>query len=140
MPANVAGFGLFAAKWWEVVEGRMVDRMESVGIWIPASATFKPKRHSFGGPGPWSGHLAFAYDLVAAEKPRVLVELGTFYGESYFSFCQAMQERSVACACYAVDTWQGDDHGGLYGEEIYSDVDAYNRANYESFSHLMRMT
>ena len=97
-------------------------------------------RHSLGGPGPWSGHLAFACDLVAAERPKLLVELGTFYGESYFGFCQALQEKSILCNCYAVDTWQGDAHGGFYGEDIYSSIEAYNRANYSSFSHLLRMT
>jgi hypothetical protein len=70
----------------------------------------------------------------------LLVELGAFYGESYFSFCQAVEEKSVACTCYAVDTWQGDAHGGFYGDDIYTDVEAYNRAHYSSFSHLLRMT
>jgi hypothetical protein len=70
----------------------------------------------------------------------LLVELGAFYGESYFGFCQALEEKSIVCNCYAVDTWQGDAHGGFYGEDIYSDVEAYNRAHYSSFSHLMRMT
>lgn len=70
----------------------------------------------------------------------MVVELGTFYGESYFGFCQAVEEKSNVCTCYAVDTWQGDAHGGFYGEDIYSDVEAYNRAHYSSFSHLMRMT
>jgi hypothetical protein len=102
--------------------------------------SFKPERHSFGGPGPWSGHRAFAYDLIAAERPKLLVELGTFYGESYFTFCQAVEEKSVVCTCYAVDTWQGDAHGGFYGDDIYTDVEAYNRARYGSFSYLMRMT
>lgn len=70
----------------------------------------------------------------------MLVELGAFYGESYFGFCQAVEEKAIACTCYAVDTWQGDSHGGFYGDDIYSDVEAYNRAHYRSFSHLMRMT
>jgi hypothetical protein len=111
-----------------------------VWSWVSPSSTFKPKRYSFGGPGPWSGHLAFANDLVAAERPKLLVELGTFYGESYFGFCQALEEKSIVCTCYAVDTWQGDAHGGFYGDDIYADVEAYNRAHYSSFSHLMRMT
>ncbi len=107
---------------------------------ITPSLTFKPERHSYGGPGPWAGHLAFAYDLVAAERPGLLVELGTFFGESYFGFCQAIKEKSIACNCYAVDTWKGDAHGGFYSEEIYADVEAYNRTHYSSFSHLMQMT
>lgn len=99
-----------------------------------------PARHSPGGPGPWSGHLPFACDLIASLRPTLVVELGTFYGESYFGFCQAAREHAVRCESFAVDTWEGDEHGGHYGEDIFADVQQYNRANYESSSRLMRMT
>jgi Methyltransferase domain len=101
---------------------------------------FTPKRHSQGGLGPWSGHLPFACDLVAAARPALIVELGTYYGESYFGFCQAVEEQSLCCTCYSIDTWRGDDQGGHYDEEVYLDVDAYNRRHYASFSNLRRMT
>lgn len=104
------------------------------------SPRFTPKRSSFGGPGPWSGHLPFACDLIASVRPSLLVELGSFYGESYFGFCQALEENAIRCACHAVDTWEGDDQGGHYGQEIFADVDAYNSENYGSFSRLLRMT
>ncbi|HEY6341556.1 MAG TPA: class I SAM-dependent methyltransferase [Bryobacteraceae bacterium] len=67
-----------------------------------------------------------------------MVELGTFYGESYFGFCQAIAENSIPCECYAVDTWEGDTHGGFYGPEIFADVQRYNTANYDAFSRLIR--
>ena len=51
-----------------------------------------------------------------------------------------MEENFIACNCYAVDTWRGDAHGGFYSQDIHSDVEAYNRAHYSSFSRLMRMT
>jgi hypothetical protein len=69
-----------------------------------------------------------------------VVELGTHYGESYFSFCQAVLENEVPCRCYAVDTWKGDRHSGFYAEEVFDEVDAYNRTNYSSFSTLLRCT
>jgi hypothetical protein len=103
-----------------------------------ASLRFSPKRHSFGGPGPWSGHLPFACDVMAATWPALVVELGAFYGESYFGLCQAAQEHAVPCSLYAIDTWAGDEQGGYYGEEIYSDVRAYNQENYSSCSQLIR--
>jgi hypothetical protein len=108
--------------------------------WSLPSFQFTPKRHSHGWLGPWSGHLPFACDLVAAVRPTSIVELGTYYGESYFGFCQAVEEQSLRCDCSCVDTWRGDNQGGYYDEEVYLDVDAYNRHHYASFSKLYRMT
>lgn len=68
--------------------------------------------------GPWGGHIAFAYDLIRFLKPQKIVELGTFYGTSFFSFCQAVQDEKCEIVCDAVDTWKGDEHGGFYGEEV----------------------
>jgi hypothetical protein len=67
-----------------------------------------------------------------------LVELGTHFGESYFGLCQAVLENEVPCRCFAVDTWKGDRHSGFYGEEVFDEVNAYNQANYSSFSTLLR--
>jgi len=108
--------------------------------WALPSTAFIPKRHSYGGLGPWSGHLPFAFDLITFLRPALVVELGTFFGESYFGFCQAIQEASIPATAYAVDTWMGDPHGGYYGEEIFESVRAYNSDNYPAFSHLLRMT
>jgi Methyltransferase domain len=113
----------------------MFVHLSSIHSW-----RFVPQRHSFGGPGPWAGHLPFAYDLICALRPSRVVELGTFYGESYFGFCQAIAENSIPCECYAVDTWKGDTHGGFYGPEILADVQRYNAANYDTFSRLIEST
>jgi Methyltransferase domain len=100
----------------------------------------QPRRYRPGGVGNWSGHLPFAYDLVATAKPSLLVELGTHYGESYFGFCQAVAEKLVPCSCYAVDTWAGEPHSGFYDESVYDDVSAHNSTYYSSFSYLLRST
>jgi len=61
----------------------------------------------------------FAYDLVRNLKPRLLVDLGTHYGISFFSFCQAVKDSNLECGCYAMDTWIGDHMKGLYSDDIY---------------------
>jgi hypothetical protein len=102
------------------------------------STRFRPGRYRPDGMGYWSGHLPFAADLIDNAKPSVLVELGTHYGESYFGFCQAIQERRIDCTSYAVDNWTGDLHTGLYGSAVFEAVSAHNAAHYSSFSTLLR--
>lgn len=90
-------------------------------------------------PSAWTGHVPFAMWLIEAARPGVLVELGTHHGTSYFAFCQAVEALRLDTRCHAVDTWQGDEHAGFYGEEIFGRVSAIN-AKYAGFSQLMRMT
>ena len=104
------------------------------------SATFIPVRYRAGKQRTWSGHLPFARDLVASLRPRLLVELGTHYGESYFGFCQSVMEAGCACTCYAVDTWLGDSHSLTYGSEVFDDVTRHNSERYSAFSYLLRNT
>lgn len=105
-----------------------------------AARRFNPLRYQPGGIGNWSGHLPFAYDLVASLQPDLIVELGTHYGESYFGFCQAVEDQALSTRCYAVDTWRGDEQSGFYSNAVYEEVSAYNRTHYASFSVLLRMT
>jgi hypothetical protein len=90
------------------------------------SSTFIPLRCRAGKQRTWPGHLPFGRDLVASLRPRLLVELGTHYGESYFGFCQSVVETGCACTCYAVDTWLGDPHSLAHGSEVFEDVKRHN--------------
>lgn len=99
------------------------------------SRRFAPRIY---GVGAWTSHLHFAYDLVATLKPALLVELGVDRGESYFAFCQSADENRTGTRCVGVDTWQGDQHAGGYDETTFAEVVEHNRANYESFSTLLR--
>jgi hypothetical protein len=101
------------------------------------SRRFQPRIY---GLGAWTDNLHFAYDLVAMIKPRLLVELGTDRGESYFAFCQSVAENQTATRCFAVDTWLGDQQTGSYDETTFAEVDAHNRAHYAGFSTLLHAT
>ena len=95
----------------------------------------RPRRF---GLASWSAHVAFAFDLVADLRPRLLVELGTHHGESYFAFCQARRESAAPTVCHAVDTWEGDHQTGFYSEDVYEAVRAHNEEFYADFSFLVR--
>jgi len=84
-------------------------------------------------------HICFGYDLVEALRPQRVVELGAYNGMSFFVFCQSMIENDIDGLCYAVDTWQGDDHTGAYDDTIFNDVRQHARAHYRGITYLMRM-
>lgn len=91
-------------------------------------------------PSAWKGHIPFAGWLVEATEPAMIVELGTHHGTSYLAFCQAVEANGLPTRCFAVDTWEGDEHAGKYGENVYADLDGYHARKYAGFSRLMRMT
>lgn len=126
-----------------VTQGDSTSSSEAVarpsigGISLP-TPTFLPRRYKPRNVGEWTGHLTFGSELIAALQPQLIVELGTHWGEAYFTFCQTVQEHGLGSLCYAVDHWQGDEHAGLYGEEVYEEVSDYNARLYRQFSYLLR--
>ncbi len=87
----------------------------------------------------WVDHLPFGYDIVEAIQPKLLVELGSYQGLSYFTFCQSIKDHDIDALCYAVDSWVGDKHTQAYDEKIYKDFFKYNRTHFSGFSYVMRM-
>lgn len=115
------------------------DTIESDRL-IPAGLLAAFLRPDYLERSAWLEHIPFAFWLVGAHQPETFVELGTHYGSSYFAFCQGVARLGLTTRCYAVDTWKGDEHAGLYGEEVFRSVNAYNTSRYSSFSRLVRST
>jgi len=90
-------------------------------------------------PHGWIPHIPFAFFLVETMKPRVILELGTYSGNSYFAFCQAVKQLQLSSRCVAVDTWKGDIHVGNYANDVYERVKEINKKEFSGFSELMQM-
>jgi GT2 family glycosyltransferase/glycosyltransferase involved in cell wall biosynthesis len=91
-------------------------------------------------PYAWVEHIPFAFWITAQHQPRVMVELGTHTGNSYLAFCQAVAAFGLPTRCFAVDTWRGDPHAGLYGDDIFETLSRYHDQHYSAFSRLVRST
>lgn len=114
---------------------------------LPAIMTFNPLEYPVCLEFPlwleetaWAEHIPFAMFLVAALRPRVVVELGAYRGVSYCAFCQAVKSLKTETKCYAVDTWQGDAHAGLLEENVLTKLEAHHNPLYADFSRLVQST
>ena len=83
--------------------------------------------------------MPFGYDLVSELRPALTVELGTQGGLSFFTFCQALKEQHIDGVAYAVDSWEGEEHAGEYGEDVFASVRDHAREHYAGQAYLMRM-
>ena len=91
--------------------------------WIVTEKSFEADEINPGlSVSPWSGHRQFAYDLTVYVKPQRIVELGTHYGCSFFSFLQACKDKEMNTEVVAIDCWEGDEQAGFYGGEVLDTV------------------
>ena len=79
----------------------------------------------------WVGHRDFAYDLIRFVRPPKIVELGSQYGCSLFSFCQAVKDFQLPCEIHAVDIWSGDVGAPDSGDIVFEKVKAIQAKYYE---------
>ncbi len=88
----------------------------------------------------WFGHVPFAHWIVGQHRPASIVELGAHNGVSYAAFCESVLRHHLDARALAVDTWQGDEHAGFYGDEVYADLQRFHDQRYAGFSTLLRTT
>ncbi|HUO53802.1 MAG TPA: class I SAM-dependent methyltransferase [Rhodoblastus sp.] len=75
-------------------------------------------------------HAPFVFWLMAATRPRVLVELGVDRGVSYAAFCEAARRLEFAASFCAIDPFANDD--------AFADFQTFHDVRYAGFSRLVR--
>ncbi|MFS1512907.1 class I SAM-dependent methyltransferase [Chengkuizengella sp. SCS-71B] len=108
--------------------------------WNYYTPTFLIDKYVSPNTSAFNGHRNFSYDLVRNKKPKLVVELGTYSGVSYFSFCQAVKDGKIPTKCVAIDHWKGDPHTDKYEEDIYIKVKEISDIEFPKISTLMRTT
>ena len=102
---------------------------------VPESLSLIPR---YNAPSSWWEHVPVAHYLVEVLKPSKIIELGTHFGVSYFSFCEAAERYSPQTFIYAIDTWQGDSQAGYYGDKVYERVKNHRDKYHQQRSALIR--
>lgn len=81
--------------------------------------------------GPGARYLSLFHDLIAAERPALLVTLGLSDGEAHFAFCQTAKEETLQARCVAFRRPVEDEHpeddpewleATLFAEENFSQI------------------
>ncbi len=78
-------------------------------------------------PTAWRGLGTFAHALVREQRPKTIVELGSFGGFSACAMALALKEHVPGGRLYAVDTWRGDPDTGAYDERVYEQFMTFRR-------------
>jgi predicted O-methyltransferase YrrM len=116
-----------------------VDNLERERViapfWLRPTAFWMPAHYPV---SAWTTHGAFAAWLVDVLRPQHIVELGTYYGYSSFVFAEAAKRLGLATTIYALDSWEGDDHAGYYGQEVYDSVHAIVEQDYPDRVRMIR--
>lgn len=89
-------------------------------------------------PSAWREHTPFGSWLVEAMEPRTIVELGTHNGLSFFVFAEASRRLGLDTRLFAIDSWEGDEQAGFYGEDVYESVLAIANEFYPTSTELIR--
>jgi len=103
--------------------------------WLPATDSWFPKHIMR---SAWFEHAPFASWLITNLQPDVVVELGTHNGFSFYAIAETAKRLDLPTQLHAIDTWEGDDHAGYYGNQTFDYVTAVSE-QYPN-THLHRAT
>jgi chromosome segregation ATPase len=85
----------------------------------------------------WQMHIPFAFWLMEALRPRLVVELGMDNGSSYFAFCQAVDKLGLEAQCFGIDTWNEVNSRKKSRSSAQEKIKAHNDSFYGAFSRLI---
>ncbi|MFI5460038.1 MAG: glycosyltransferase [Isosphaerales bacterium] len=101
-------------------------------------ASFWTPRH-LGRSCRWLGHVPFAFWLLDAARPRLVVQLGPGPANALLAFCQAIERIGIgsSTSCFAVSDGDGD---GLDGDVDPRNVTESSSLLFSKYSFLVRAT
>ena len=55
----------------------------------------------------WNGTSSLFSDLILKIKPRIIVEVGTWKGQSAINMAKVVRDSTLDCKIFCIDTWLG---------------------------------
>lgn len=109
--------------------------MDRDTFWLSPASYWLPAHYPV---TAWATHAPFAAWLMDVLHPREVVELGTHFGFSCFALAEAAQRLGHEVHIHALDSWQGDEHAGFYGEDVFDYVQRTAATDYPESVRLLR--
>jgi hypothetical protein len=119
------------------IEVRVTEQSDMAYVNYFLSKLFTPREIIV--PSSWEGHVPFFYCLLYYTKPRRFVELGTYYGNSFFAACQISKMMDPSMDCIAIDSWIGDKHAGLFDKKVYEQFKRTLEYQYPKARHIRKL-
>lgn len=69
-------------------------------------------------PTAWEGHILYIYSQIPIWKPKIIVELGVYYGHSLATMAESCLDHKLDTKLYGIDHFLGDEHSGEFGTEV----------------------
>ncbi|WP_448263237.1 class I SAM-dependent methyltransferase [Microbacterium aurum] len=104
-------------------------------FWLTPASYWMPAHYPT---SAWVTHAPFASWLIDALRPQSIAELGTHMGYSCFVFAEAVKRLRLPTTVSALDSWEGDDHAGFYGEDVFEEVQRIAESDYPESVKLVR--
>jgi hypothetical protein len=106
-------------------------------LYLPPSLRyFQPLRSRR---GPAAAHVAFEYDLVAALRPRMVVDVGAGAAVSFGAFCQSMRDHDVDGLGYAIDAFADDAGKSEEDDTSSAAINNFLHAHFRGISYLLKV-
>ena len=91
---------------------------------------------SFDGP-MWGGKADVFSTLIEENRPKLIIELGAFLGNSTISMAKVLKQKNIECVILTVDTWLGSDEHWLQNKcnllHLYNNFEFGISAMYNQF-------
>jgi hypothetical protein len=113
--------------------GRAPD--DGMPFWLSACSYWQPAHFPA---SAWTTHAPFAFWLMDVLRPHAVAELGSHFGYSCFVFAEAARRLGTSTTIDALDTWEGDDHAGFYGEDVHDAMAAVVARDYPGIVRMRR--
>jgi hypothetical protein len=91
-------------------------------------------------PGESMDHTSFVYDLIAALRPRLVVDVGTGAGVWLSIACQSMRDHDVDGLAHGIDSWEDDEGKSEDDPTRWAGLNGFLRTYFRGIAYLMKMT